>query len=506
MIVSEFKYPIFSINAMKKDLLEGKYTVQQLNDYFVENINKNKALHAILHINPISPEQINESQQRYNNKQPRALEGIPIAIKDNILVKDMYNTCASKVLEGFVSNYDATVVENLRKAGAIIFFKTNLDEFAMGSYGNNGAYGGAVSPWKFKGENNNENILAGGSSSGSAVAVASGMCPASLGTETGGSVRLPAAWTGIVGLKPTYGVCSRYGVVTYASSLDVVGTFASSVENCEIVWDSIKSYDKENDATSVPFPENHPMYQENNIRVAILSNIKSSSACVEKAFDEVIDYLKTQHVLVDNIEVPESEYIVPAYCIIAWSEAMSNLMRFDGIRYGKELELTDKSEDTNVIKLNDYYKKTRTEHFGKEVLRRLIAGTMFVSHKYKEIFFDQANIVRQKYIDFFEENWKKYDFFLIPTASTEAISIEKSQNNSKTDEYYTDLKTILANLTGTPAISIPIKVCDHQLPIGLQIIAPAFGEKSLFKFAKKIEEKFNVFKNLEDVIKTPSNK
>jgi len=410
-------------------------------------------------------------------EKPGPLTGIPIAIKDNICIKGKETTCASRILKGFYPPYSATVIERLKKAGCIFIGKTNLDEFAMGSSTENSAFKITHNPWNLK-------TIPGGSSGGSAAAVSSGEATMALGSDTGGSIRQPAALCGVVGLKPTYGRVSRYGLVAFASSLDQIGPITKDVTDCAYLLKIISGKDKF-DSTSLNYPV--PDYPE-----FLIPDIKGMKiglpqeyfvGGIEKEVKESI--LKAGKLLeklgahLEEVSLPHTEYAVATYYLIATAEASSNLARYDGVKYGYRTK-----ENRGLI---DMYKKTRREGFGDEVKRRIMLGTYVLSKGYYENYYGKAQRVRTLIKEDFEKVFKEFDALITPTSPTVAFKIgEKVDDPLKM--YLSDIFTISANLAGIPGTSIPCGFGRDNLPIGLQILAKPFNEEMLIKIAYAFEQ------------------
>ncbi len=402
------------------------------------------------------------------------LHGVPIALKDNLCTRGIETTASSRILEGFVPPYNATVVDRLEAAGAVIIGKTNLDEFAMGSSTENSAYGPSRNPWA-------DDRTPGGSSGGSAVAVAARMSPGALGSDTGGSIRQPAALTGVVGLKPTYGRVSRYGLLAFASSLDQIGPFGRTAEDVALLLEVIAGADAR-DATSAPEPV--PPY-----RAALTGNVKGLRIGVARdvltegvdegviaAFNASIDVLRGRGAQIVDVTLPHTRYGIPIYYLIATAEASSNLARYDGVRYGYR---TTAARDAT---LREMYDHTRDEGFGTEVKRRIMLGTYVLSHGYYDAYYLKAQQVRTLLRQDYDAAFQVADVIAMPTTPTPAFKL-----GAKTDDplqmYLADIFTVSANLTGVPAISIPCGFSPDRLPIGLQLTGPMFDEATLLRAA-----------------------
>lgn len=400
------------------------------------------------------------------------LAGVPTAIKDNICTLGVKTTCASKILGDFKPPYEATAVERLRKAGAVNLGKLNMDEFAMGSTTETSYYGPVKNPW-------NEEHVPGGSSGGAAAAVAAGECWYAIGSDTGGSIRQPASYCGVTGIKPTYGTVSRYGLIAYASSLDQIGPLARSAEDCAAVLDAMMGKDP-HDGTSLDAPCGH-----------LLENLSDDLAgmkiglpvdCFGEGLDSevrekvlsVVEVLKGRGAEIEEFRLPIMEYVVPTYYIIAAAEASSNLSRFDGVKYGWRAE---EFED-----LTDLYNRTRTEGFGSEVKRRILLGTFVLSTGYYDAYYNKALQVKHVIKSAFDDAFTRYDLILMPVAPTTAPALGESLSNPL-QMYLSDIYTVSVNLAGLPGLSMPCGFDRSGLPVGAQLIGPALGEQKVLSAA-----------------------
>lgn len=409
-------------------------------------------------------------------EDPGPLCGVPVAVKDVLCTKGIPTTAGSKILEGWKPPYDATAVTAVRDAGGISVGKANCDEFAMGSSTENSAYGVTRNP-------RDTERVPGGSSGGSAAAVAAGFVPVSLGTDTGGSVRQPAALCGVVGVKPTYGLVSRYGLIAFASSLDSVGTFANNVADAALLLQSIAGHDPL-DSTSVaqPVPDYSASLGQGveGLRIGIVSEMMGEgiAADVKRRVNVAVEALERNGAKVDAVDVPACRFGLSAYYIIAPAEASSNLARFDGVRYGMRVDGDD---------IFDMYAKTRSEGFGPEVKRRIMLGTYALSAGYYDAYYKKAQQVRTLIIRDFQAAYENFDLLISPTSPTTAFRI-----GEKTDDlmamYLNDVCTIPINLAGIPAVSVPFGSGDDGLPIGVQLMGPALGESTLFRAAAVLEK------------------
>ncbi len=410
------------------------------------------------------------------------LPGIPLAVKDLFCTKNIKTTAGSKILNNFVPTYESTVTENIWNEGAILLGKLNCDEFAMGSSNETSFFGNVQNPI-------DKNLVPGGSSGGSASAVAGQLSPITIGTDTGGSIRQPASFTGIVGLKPTYGSCSRYGIVAFASSLDQAGPMAQNVKDCALLHEVISSYDPK-DSTSIDFKRNHFSKElTNNIKGKKIGipkeyRVDGMPKEIEDLWQKGIQYIKDCGAETIDISLPNTSYALPTYYIVAPAEASSNLARYDGVKYGF------RAKGENLI---DMYEKTRSEGFGAEVQRRIMIGTYVLSSGYYDAYYLKAQKVRKLIKNDFDEAYKKVDAILTPSTPSSAFKIGE-KTNDPVSMYLNDIFTVPVNLAGLPGISIPAGHDLNGYPLGLQIIGKAFDEQNILNIAYAMEEKIN-FKN-----------
>ena len=397
-------------------------------------------------------------------------EGVPIAIKDNINVKDWEITCSSKILQGYKSPYNATVIEKMLNNNLSPFGRCNMDEFAMGSSTETSQYGKTLNP-------HNSNRVPGGSSGGSAAVVGAKIAIAALGSDTGGSIRQPAAFCGVVGMKPTYGRVSRYGLVAFSSSLDQIGPIAQNVEDAAILYNIIAGYDKK-DSTSAPIEHKAVEINPNRkLKIAVIDNyIDEADEEVKKAILDIVKELEKEGHTIIHKNLMNSKYDVATYYVVATAEASSNLARFDGMRYGNRIEGKD---------LKETYKLTRAQ-FGEEVKRRIMLGTFVLSSGYYDAYYLKAQKVRHLIKNEFDKLFAEADLILTPVTPTTAF--EFGSKKDPLEMYLSDIYTISVNLAGVPAISLPIAKDKNNLPIGLQLIAKHFDEQALFDGAKIVED------------------
>jgi aspartyl-tRNA(Asn)/glutamyl-tRNA(Gln) amidotransferase subunit A len=408
-------------------------------------------------------------------EDPGPLAGVPVAVKDNLCTRGVPTTCSSRILEGWCPPYDATVIGRLRAAGAVVIGKTNLDEFAMGSSTENSAFGPTRNP-------HDPDRVPGGSSGGSAAAVAAGLAPLALGSDTGGSIRQPAALCGVVGMKPTYGTVSRYGLVAFASSLDQIGPLTSTVAESAWLFDVIGGHDPL-DSTSLdrPSPRSVASLSDgvDGLRVGLLTElVDGAEAAVVARVRQAAEALAAAGARVEDCSVPELRHGLPAYYLLAPAEASSNLARYDGVRYGLRVE-ADTVEDMNA--------RTRAAGFGPEVKRRIMLGTYALSAGYYDAYYGQAQKVRTLIVDALAAAYQRFDVLLGATTPTTAFAI-----GAKVDDpwamYLSDVCTVPSNLAGHPAMSVPFGTDDAGLPVGVQVLAPALGEPVMFQVGAVLED------------------
>jgi len=404
------------------------------------------------------------------------LQGIPIALKDNMVTRGIETTASSRILAGWIPPYDATVVSRLRAAGAILYGKTNLDEFAMGSSTENSAYGPTRNPW-------DADRVPGGSSGGSAAVVAAGSAYAALGSDTGGSIRQPASLCGVVGMKPTYGLVSRYGLIAFASSLDQIGPIARTVDDAVTVFETIAGHDPY-DATSYPgaLPDVRTGLTEgvSGLRIGVLSELVSEGVepAVAAAFQATLDRLAKAGAEISEVSLPTTKHALSAYYLLAPAECSANLARFDGVRYGPRLD---------GASVEQMMATTRRDGFGPEVTRRILLGTYALSAGYYDAFYGQAQKVRTLVVQEFRQAYQQVDVLVTPTSPTTAFALG-ARAADPLAMYLSDVCTIPSNLSGDPAISVPVGLDEDGLPIGFQVLGPALGDAMVFRVARAIEE------------------
>jgi aspartyl-tRNA(Asn)/glutamyl-tRNA(Gln) amidotransferase subunit A len=466
-----------SFDVLKKDLAAGSTTCEKIIEDYLGVIEEKKHLNALLAVFPDKArEQAKSVDKKLRDGNAGALAGMVVSIKDLICVKDERVTCGSKILENFVSLYDATVVQRLRNADAVIIGKNNMDEFAMGSSTENSAYGRVKLP-------QDEERVPGGSSGGSAVAVCAGMSTTSLGSDTGGSIRQPAAFCGVVGLKPTYGRVSRYGLVAYASSFDSIGPLALTTRDAASVLQVIAGHDP-NDSTSadVPVPEYGTKFthEVKGVRIGIPKEYfgDALNPDIRQAIEKKVDVLRSHGAVIEEVSLPHTDYTIATYYILATAEASSNLARYDGARYGFRKE--------SAADLSEMYVKSRSEGFGAEVKRRIMLGTYVLSAGYYDAYYRKGQKVRRLIKEDFDRAFTKVDCLIAPASPSTAFKAGDKMDDPL-QMYLSDIYTTSMNLAGIPGITIPCGE-DHQgLPIGLQILGPQFGEPAILQVADFLE-------------------
>jgi len=468
-----------TIRTAHQHLKAGDFTACELGQVCLDNIRPE--LNIFIEVFDDVLEQAKQADEKIRNKQMTLLTGIPLAIKNNILIKSKRTTAGSKILENYRAVYDATVIKKLKNAGAVFIGGTNLDEFAMGGSTENSAFGVTKNPY-------DETRVAGGSSGGSAVAVATGTCLGALGTDTGGSIRQPASFCGVVGMKPTYGRVSRYGAIAMGSSLDQIGPFGKIVDDTQIIFDCICGEDKM-DSTTIP----NKIYKKNQEK----RELKEKKVLgvpwhflqggideeVLKNFKDSLKKLEQKGYQIKKIELPNLNYSLAVYYILMPAEVSTNLARFDGMRFGLL------KEGGNL--LEDYW-ETKGEGFGKEVRRRIMLGTYVLSAGYHDAYYNKAAVLRKIIKDDFEKVFETINAIVLPTSPTPAFKIGEKSNNPL-QMYLADIFTVSANVVGVPAISLPsgfTEQIEKKLPLGLQIIVPEMQEDFLFQISRSfLEEK-----------------
>ncbi len=475
---------VTNIKDYHQQLISGNTSCVATVNYFIEKIKTGSRLNAFTEVYAEEALQVAAKldEKRKSGEPVGKLHGVVVAIKDVICYKGHNVTAASKILENFESIYNATAVQRLLDADAIIIGSCNCDEFAMGSTNENSAYGKVHNAL-------DETKVPGGSSGGSAVAVQAGMCMISLGSDTGGSVRQPADFCGIVGLKPTYGRISRYGLIAYASSFDQIGIFGNNIEDVALALELIAGADEFDSTVSQTVVEPYTSTDGANKKYKIAYfeeaiNHPSLDKEIAAAIKDSIQQLKNDGHIAEPVKFDLLEYIVPAYYVLTTAEASSNLSRYDGIRYGHKTK-------EKVGDLNHFYKLNRSEGFGKEVQRRIMLGTFVLSAGYYDAYFSKAQQVRRLLVNKINEIFKDFDAVILPTVPTTAFTI-----GEKTDDpiamYIADIYTVFANLTGVPGISLPLYKHSNGMPFGLQVMANKFNELTLFQFSQLLMKQYKM--------------
>lgn len=474
-------YTFTSIKNLQADLLSGKTNCVSVLKETLKAISEKKQLNVFLEVFEKSAlEQAQKADAKIKSKTAGKLAGVIVALKDNICYKGHKVSASSKILEGFESLYSATVVERLLAEDAIIIGRTNCDEFAMGSSNENSAFGRVLNPV-------NEKCVPGGSSGGAAASVAAGFCHVALGSDTGGSIRQPASFCGVVGFKPTYGRVSRWGLIAYASSFDQIGPITKTVEDAALVMEVISGADEyDSTASQKPVPSYTKQVGSSSTNSPAKYKIAYLKDCIEangldpevkNAVLNKLEELKKQGHTVEAVDFPYLDYLVPVYYVLTTAEASSNLSRFDGVHYGYR---TAKATD-----LESTYKKSRSEGFGKEVKRRIMLGTFVLSAGYYDAYYAKGQKVRKLLQEKTFEILKKYDFIVTP--STPGTAFEFGKNSADPIKMYLeDIFTVQANIAGVPAISVPCGIHSNGLPMGIQLMANYFEEGKLFGLASKI--------------------
>ena len=470
-----------SLVTLVKNIKEKKLSSEEVTKAFVDRSEKSKELNSYItedFSNAIDKSKKFDEKPNLDLKLP----GIPMAVKDLFCTKDIRTTAGSKILENFIPTYESSVTQNIWNEGAILLGKLNCDEFAMGSSNETSFYGNVQNPI-------DKGLVPGGSSGGSAAAVSGQLTPITIGTDTGGSIRQPASFTGTVGLKPTYGSCSRYGIVAFASSLDQAGPMSQNVEDCALLQEVISSYDNK-DSTSIDFKRSQYSKELSKdikgkkIGIPKEYRVEGMPKEIEELWKKGIEYAKDCGAEIIDISLPNTSYALPTYYIVAPAEASSNLARYDGVKYGF------RAKGENLI---DMYEKTRSEGFGAEVQRRIMIGTYVLSSGYYDAYYLKAQKVRKLIKNDFDEAYKKVDAILTPSTPSSAFKIGEKKNDP-VSMYLNDIFTVPVNLAGLPAISIPAGLDASGYPLGLQIIGKAFQEQEILNLAYAMEDKIN-FKN-----------
>ncbi|MCB9988966.1 MAG: Asp-tRNA(Asn)/Glu-tRNA(Gln) amidotransferase subunit GatA [Rhodospirillales bacterium] len=476
-----------TITEALKGLENKEFTAVELTQAHISVMEAHRGLNAYITETPeIALAQAKASDERRAAGKAGALEGIPVGIKDLFCTKGTKTTAGSKILENFVPTYESTTTQKWFDDGVVMLGKLNLDEFAMGSSNTTSAYGDVINPWRSQ-SNPEADLVPGGSSGGSAAAVAARMCMGATGTDTGGSIRQPAAFCGIPGIRPTYGRCSRWGIVAFASSLDQAGVFARTVEDCALLLKSMSGFDpKDSTSANIPVPD---------FASAITGDVRGLKVGIPKEYrldgmpDEIAklwqqgeDWLKAAGAEIVEVSLPHTKYALPAYYIIAPAEASSNLARYDGVRYGLRV---DEGGD-----LKDMYEATRAAGFGDEVKRRIMIGTYVLSAGYYDAYYVKAQRVRRLIQNDFIEAYKTCDVLLTPATPSAAFAIGENEDDPL-KMYLNDVFTVTVNMAGLPGMNVPTGLSSDGLPLGLQLIGKAWDEETLFRVGGVLEEAAN---------------
>jgi aspartyl-tRNA(Asn)/glutamyl-tRNA(Gln) amidotransferase subunit A len=468
------------VRLIKKKEIKSEEVTQS----FIKNINNAKKLNSFVTL--CAENALNKSKNF--DRQPKLdslLPGVPIAVKDLFCTQGVKTTAGSKMLKDFVPNYESTITNNLWDEGAFLLGKLNCDEYAMGSSNETSYFGNVMNPIA-------ENTVPGGSSGGSASALAADLTPTTIGTDTGGSIRQPASFTGTVGLKPTYGLCSRWGIVAFASSLDQAGPMTKTVEDCALMLEVMAGFDKKDSTSINKKKENYSKNLTNNIKGLKIGvpkeyRVDGMSKEIDRIWENGKKLLKDSGAEIVDISLPNTKYALPAYYIVAPAEASSNLARYDGVKYGFR-----STKGNNLIEM---YENTRSEGFGDEVKRRILIGTYVLSSGYYDAYYLKAQKVRQMIKNDFDQSFKKVDAILTPSTPTSAFKIGEKKNDP-ISMYLNDIFTVPVNLAGIPAISLPAGVDINNYPLGLQLIAKPLDEQKLLNIAYTIEKKINFKQSL----------
>ncbi len=472
-------YLDLSILELNTLLKEGKVTPLMLVEEAFRRIEKDPEINAFITLN--KEEAIKEAKALEGMEVDNVLFGIPVAVKDNILTKDLRTTCASHILDNFIPIYDATVVSKLKEKHLIIIGKTNMDEFAMGSTSRTSYFGAPKNPW-------NKTKITGGSSGGSAASVASRMVPLALGTDTGGSIRQPASYCGLVGMKPTYGRVSRYGLVAFGSSLDAIGPMSRNVYENALLLNVIEGQDDHDLTSSYHEIEDYTRFIGQDIKgmkVALPNYFMSDvvSPSIKEKIEETVSLLQKLGVTVERVDIDYIENAVTLYQIIAMGEASSNLARFDGVRYGHSVD--------DAKEVEELYLRTREEGFGDEVKRRIMVGSYLLSGENAKVYYDKAMQIRDDMKKSFEKCFEKYDFIIGPTTCTTAYDLAQDTDDPMRS-FLDDVLVIPVNMAGLPGLNLPIGFSREHMPIGLHIIGKAFDEARMYQFASFLEKELNL--------------
>ena len=474
-----------SLSEIVKLIKDKEIKSEEVTQSFIKNISNDKKLNSF--ITKCSDEALNKAKKF--DKSPKLdtlLPGIPIAVKDLFCTQGVKTTAGSKMLENFVPNYESTVTKNLWNEGAFLLGKLNCDEYAMGSSNETSYFGNVINPIA-------ENVVPGGSSGGSASALAAGQTPTTIGTDTGGSIRQPASFTGTVGLKPTYGLCSRWGIVAFASSLDQAGPMTKTVQDSALMLEAMASFDKKDSTSINKKKENYSKHLTENIKGLKIGipkeyRVDGMPKEIDSLWENGKKLLKDSGAKIIDISLPNTKYALPTYYIVAPAEASSNLARYDGVKYGFR-----SAKGNNLIEM---YENTRSEGFGDEVKRRILIGTYVLSSGYYDAYYLKAQKVRQMIKNDFDQSFKKVDAILTPSTPSSAFKIGEKKDDP-ISMYLNDIFTVPVNLAGIPAISIPAGADNKNYPLGLQLIGKPLDEQKLLNIAYAVEKKINFKQSLD---------
>ena len=475
-----------TIASALNGLKNKEFSAVELTDAHIQAVENARELNAFITETPeIARKQAEDSDARYKAGNAKLLDGIPIGMKDLFCTNGTKTTAASKILSNFIPAYESTVSGKLWDAGCTMLGKLNLDEFAMGSANITSHFGNVINPWRDE-TRPDAQLVPGGSSGGSSAAVSARLCLGATGTDTGGSIRQPASFTGICGIKPTYGRCSRWGIIAFASSLDQAGAFARTTEDCALMLNAMCGHDAKDSTSSkheVPDFTKALDRDVKGLKIGIPAEYRVDNMPEEisKIWDKGIEWLKDQGAEIVDVSLPHTKYALPTYYIIAPAECSSNLARYDGVKYGLRMEGQD---------LNDMYELTRAEGFGSEVQRRIMIGTYVLSAGFYDAYYIKAQKVRRLITQDFENAFEKVDALLTPTAPSSAFAIGENEDDPVT-MYLNDIFTVPTSLAGLPGMSVPAGLDSKGLPLGLQIIGKAWDEECVFTVANAIERAAN---------------
>ena len=474
----------FSLTKIVNGIKKKEFSSEEVTKSFINNSKKSEKLNAFItecFDKALKTAKNFDKKKDYNG----LLSGVPIAVKDLFCTKNVKTTAGSKILNNFIPTYESTVTNNLWTQGAFLLGKLNCDEFAMGSSNETSFFGNVINPY-------GEKIVPGGSSGGSASALTAELTPATIGTDTGGSIRQPASFTGTVGLKPTYGRCSRWGIVAFASSLDQAGPMTKNVEDCALLLQAMSSYDPK-DSTSIDIKvENYSSKLTEKVKGLKIGipkeyRVDNMPSEIDNLWKKGIDYLKDAGAIIKNISLPHTMYALPAYYIVAPAEASSNLARYDGVKYGH------RAKGNNLIEM---YENTWSEGFGDEVKRRILIGTYVLSSGYYDAYYLKAQKVRKMIKNDFDKSFNDVDAILTPSTPSSAFKIG-DKSSDPVSMYLNDIFTVPVNLSGLPAISVPAGYDKNNLPLGLQLIGKPFDEQTILNLSLAIEKRANFKKNFK---------